>query len=69
MQPGLHSQAMVREGDQFIPHESDPIVRGPIPNEREINAKKFKERVVSFTREGSEGKQPSSLPFKPPGLQ
>lgn len=63
------SSSAIREGEQSTTHDSDPIVRGPIPNEREIKHQKLELRKIRFSGEGSEVRQPSSLPFKPPGLQ
>lgn len=65
----MPSAVIIGDGEQSIAHNSDPVVRGPIPNEREINREKLNFRQIRFVGEGSEVRQPSSLPFKPPGLQ
>lgn len=57
------------EGEQSIPHDSDPMIRFPIPNERVINQSKRNLKNVSFSGEGLELRQPGALPFKPPGLK
>ncbi|KAL6579117.1 hypothetical protein OROMI_009333 [Orobanche minor] len=67
--PGFASQRVIIEGERSTdstPHDSDPIIRGPIPNGRVI---KRNFRHINFSGEGSEVRRPGALPFKPPGLQ
>lgn len=65
----MSSARVIVEVDQATSHQTDPMVRFAILNEREIRQAKRKEMINSFNGEGSEMRQDGELPFKAPGLK